>query len=320
MQDLDRFEQSGTFVAGQIDLGAVTGDDALGVVAQTGQEHEHLLGGGVLRLVEDDKGMVQGASAHVGQRGDFDDAAVHELLDLIRLQHVIKRVVERPQVRQDLFFQCSGQKAECFAGLHGGAGQDDAADLFLLQRSHGHGHGEVSFARPGRADAEDDVVFADGADVIALAGRLGNDRRLAQRADNAFGREFGDAGVGHTVFGGLQGEAEFLLADGGSAAAGLVELGENFGRAVGIVFFPVDADPSFAGGDLHAEALFHLAQQTLVVLVKRGGRPGIVEMERGALHQALISAETRRPAPIRCAPRERKGFRRSRNKFRSNAA
>ena len=50
-----RFHQSGMLVRREIDLGDVAGDDGLGPVAQTGQEHEHLLGGGVLGFVQDDE-------------------------------------------------------------------------------------------------------------------------------------------------------------------------------------------------------------------------------------------------------------------------
>ena len=41
--------------AGDVDLGDVAGDDRLGAEADPGEEHLHLLGRGVLRLVEDDE-------------------------------------------------------------------------------------------------------------------------------------------------------------------------------------------------------------------------------------------------------------------------
>ena len=52
------FEQAGVLVRRQIDLRGVAGDDGLGTDAQPRQEHEHLLGGGVLRFVKYDKGVV----------------------------------------------------------------------------------------------------------------------------------------------------------------------------------------------------------------------------------------------------------------------
>ena len=63
---------------GQVDLGDVAGDHDLGAEAEAGEEHLHLLGRGVLRLVEDDERVVERAAAHVGQRGDLDGAGGHQ--------------------------------------------------------------------------------------------------------------------------------------------------------------------------------------------------------------------------------------------------
>ena len=60
--------------AGQVDLGDVAGDDDLGAEAEPGEEHLHLLGRGVLRLVQDDERVVERAAAHVRQRRDLDRA------------------------------------------------------------------------------------------------------------------------------------------------------------------------------------------------------------------------------------------------------
>ena len=50
--------------AGQVDLGDVAGDDGLGAEPDAGEEHLHLLGRGVLRLVEDDEAVVQRVVRH----------------------------------------------------------------------------------------------------------------------------------------------------------------------------------------------------------------------------------------------------------------
>ena len=83
--------------------------------------------GRVLRLVEDDERVVQRAAAHVGERRDLDRALLASALrDLLGLEHVVERVVERPEVRVDLLEQVAGQEAEPLAGLDGRARQDDA--------------------------------------------------------------------------------------------------------------------------------------------------------------------------------------------------
>ena len=167
--------------ARHVDLGDVAGDDALGAEADAGQEHLHLLGRRVLRLVEDDERAVERAAPHEGERRHLDGPPVEQPLRALGLEQVVERVVERPQVRVDLGHQVAGQEAEPLARLDGGAGQDDAGDLAGLQGVHGLGHGQVGLARPGRTDAERDDVLRDGVDVALLPGRVGPHRLAAGR-------------------------------------------------------------------------------------------------------------------------------------------
>ncbi len=102
------------------------------VEAETGQEHLHLLGGGVLRLVEDDERIVQRSATHVRQRRDLNDTGAHQLWDQLGIHHVVQRVVERPQVRVDLLAQRARQEAEPLTRLHRGPRQDDARHLLGL--------------------------------------------------------------------------------------------------------------------------------------------------------------------------------------------
>ena len=64
--------------AGQVDLGDVAGDDGLGAEADAGEEHLHLLGRRVLRLVEDDEAVVQRAAAHERERRHLDGAPLEQ--------------------------------------------------------------------------------------------------------------------------------------------------------------------------------------------------------------------------------------------------
>ena len=86
-------------------------------VAEPRQKHLHLLGGGVLRLVEDDERVIQRAPTHKSQRRDFDGPALEHPARPVEVNHVVQRVIERPQVRVDLFGEVAGQEAELFAGL-----------------------------------------------------------------------------------------------------------------------------------------------------------------------------------------------------------
>ena len=101
----------------EVDLGHVAGDDRLRVEADARQEHLHLLGGGVLRLVEDDERVVERPAAHERQRRDLDRPALDQPLDALELEHVVQRVVERAQVGIDLGRDVAGEEAELLARL-----------------------------------------------------------------------------------------------------------------------------------------------------------------------------------------------------------
>ena len=87
-------------------------------------------------------------------------------------------IVQRPEIRVDLLRQVAGQEAQLLPGLHRRPGQHDADEFLLHQRRYGHGHGEISLAGASRADAEDDIVGANGLDVTLLIETLGGDAPL----------------------------------------------------------------------------------------------------------------------------------------------
>ena len=119
LEDPGRLNQAGPLV-GQIDLGDVAGNDRFGILSQTGQQHLHLLGGGVLCLVEDDEGVVQRTPAHIGKRCDLDIAALKIALVILRPEHVKQRIIERPQIGIDLVLQISRQKSQLFTASTAG--------------------------------------------------------------------------------------------------------------------------------------------------------------------------------------------------------
>ena len=106
----------------QVDLGDVAGDDHARAEAEPGEEHLHLLGRRVLRLVEHDERVVERAAAHVGERGDLDRAGRQQLGHELGIHHLVERVVQRAQVRVDLVGQRAGQEAEPLPRLDRRAG------------------------------------------------------------------------------------------------------------------------------------------------------------------------------------------------------
>ena len=116
-QHLQHMPQARFLVARQVNLGDVAGDYGLGPKADAGQEHLDLLDRGVLRLVENDEGVVERAPPHERQRGDLDDVALDQLGHPFEPQHFIECVVERAQVGVHLLRHVAGQEAQLFAGL-----------------------------------------------------------------------------------------------------------------------------------------------------------------------------------------------------------
>ena len=157
--------------AREVDLRDVAGDHRLGAEADAGQEHLHLLGRRVLRLVEDDERVVERAAAHVGERRDLDRAALEELPGLVEAEEVVQRVVERPQIGIDFLREIAGQEAQALARLDRGPHEHEALDRVALERVDGAGDGEVRLAGARGADAERDVVLLDVLQVERLVRR-----------------------------------------------------------------------------------------------------------------------------------------------------
>ena len=107
-------------------------------------------------------------------------------LDLLRRQHVIERVVERPQIGIDLVAHVAGQKAEPLAGFDRRPRQYDAFDQPALETVGGLGDGDVGLAGAGGTDAEHQIELLERPHVGALRRRprldhaaAGRDLRLA---------------------------------------------------------------------------------------------------------------------------------------------
>ena len=150
--------QAGFDVAWEVDLADVAGNDGFCTEADTGQEHFHLFGRGVLRFIQNHIRAVERAPAHVSERGDFDQAFFHQFGHSVEAHQVVERIVERAQVGVDFLRQIARQEAEFFACFDGGTDKNDAFDLVFFHGIDGCGDGEIGFTRTGWTESEDDVV------------------------------------------------------------------------------------------------------------------------------------------------------------------
>ena len=131
-----------------------------GIHAHTGEEHLYLLGGGVLRFIQNHYGIVQRASAHESEGSNLNDVQLHVLFQFGGGNHVLQGVVKRLQVRVYLVLHVAGQETEFLSGLYGGTAEDYFLYLLVLQRAYGKGDGRIGLARPGRAYGKYHVVPA----------------------------------------------------------------------------------------------------------------------------------------------------------------
>ena len=175
-QDLQRVHKTAAGTVGQVDLCHIAGHDHFGTYTHTGQKHLHLFGGGILRFVQNDERVIQGASTHVCERRDLDDLLFHQTLIRFGPQHIEQTVVERAQIRVYLLLQVAGQKTKLLPCFHRRAGQNDARDVFCLKGFDGHCNGQIRFTRTRRADAKSHRILADGVEVFLLSQRFGADR------------------------------------------------------------------------------------------------------------------------------------------------
>ena len=164
-------DQAAQLRAWQVDLAHVAGHHGFAAKADARQKHLHLLGRGVLRLVQDHKCVVQRAPAHESQRRDFNLLALKGFLHPVKTHQLVQCVVERAQVRINLLRHVAGQKTQALARLDGRARQHDFLHRAALQRIDRAGHGQISLARARRADAKSDVVRGNVFQISALVER-----------------------------------------------------------------------------------------------------------------------------------------------------
>ena len=124
-----------------------------------------------MRFVQNHKGIGQGASAHEGQRGNFQGIALKCFLYPLKTHQVVQGVIQRAQIGVDFLAQVAGQKTQFFAGFHRRAGEHNALHGAALQCVDGASHGQIGFARACRPNAKGDVVLGDVFQVCALRGR-----------------------------------------------------------------------------------------------------------------------------------------------------
>src|SRR5688572_3566960 len=285
---LERVAQARLLSRRQVDLRQVTVHRHARILAQAGQKHLHLHGRGVLRLVQDDEGIGEGAAAHEGERRDLDLAGGQALHHLVARHHVVQRVVEWTQIRVDLFLEVAGQEAEALARLDRWPRQDDAIDRSLRQHRDRDRDRQIGLAGTGGADAEHQLLVVQHADVFRLRRRAWRDQALLGLDRGAVAEVAGAEQVWLRTIVAARGVILPRQADGGidvvlvemlAALQALIEAGQDL---------PCDGDAVLGAGDDelvaardHRDAQLPLQPGQMLVMLpeQQWQQPVVIELQ-----------------------------------------
>ena len=145
-------------------------------------------------FIQDDESVVERSAAHEGQRGDLDDAALHQLVDFLVAQDVVERIVERAQIGIDLFGDVAGKEPEALARFHRRPAEHDALDGLLRERCRCRRHRQESLACTSRADGHGDVELLHGLQIKLLRHVAGRDHSPDSGLHGVVGEEIDQVG------------------------------------------------------------------------------------------------------------------------------
>ena len=182
-QNMTHQPQPGLLPTRQIHLSNIARDHHLRAETQSRQKHLHLGRGGVLRLVQDHKRIIERPPTHVRQRCHLDNPSLHQLRNHLWLHHVPQCIMQRPQIRVNLLIQRARKKAQLLPRLHRRTRQNNAADLLGVQRLHGFSHGQIRFTSTRRPQTKHNGVLVNGIHVFLLAQGFRADRLAAPSND-----------------------------------------------------------------------------------------------------------------------------------------
>src|SRR5271157_82991 len=156
----------------------ITCNDGFRSESQPGQEHLHLFRCRVLRFIQNDKRVIQSSPPHKCQRSYFYDSLVNEGRRLVKINHVKKSIIERPEIWVNLFGKVAGQKSEPLTSFNSRPCQNNPIDFLIKKRRDSHGHSKVCFACSRRTYCKDNIVASDQINIYFLRNALGSDGAL----------------------------------------------------------------------------------------------------------------------------------------------
>ena len=121
-------------------------------------------------LLEDDKGFVERAASHVGQRDHLNDILLCQPFEEFVIHHLAECIQERPQIGIDLSLQIPRKKSEVLTRFYSWPDEHNFLNLLGPQSRYRHCDCQECLAAPGGASTEHDIVFSNRRDVRRLSG------------------------------------------------------------------------------------------------------------------------------------------------------
>ena len=168
VNQIDHLAQTGSLL--DVALVDVAVDDADAVLADAGQEGLDLGDRGILRLVEQDEGVLPGAPAHHLERHHFDVAAFQGDFERPVADALLDGVRDRHGPGREFVLKRAGEEAERTAARHVGTGEDDFFDFLGAIEIGGVGGGKPGFSGAGGAEDDDLRAGSQGGEILRLGG------------------------------------------------------------------------------------------------------------------------------------------------------
>jgi hypothetical protein len=81
-----------------------------------------------LRFIQNDKGMIKCPASHKGKWGNFNDSVGDKKSQFFGRQHIVKRIIKRPEIGVDFLFHVAGKETKVFSCLNGRSCENDFFD------------------------------------------------------------------------------------------------------------------------------------------------------------------------------------------------
>ena len=269
-QNLPDFNQAGNPLGREIHLSDIAGHDHFGMEAEPREKHFHLLRRGVLRLIENDERIVQGAAPHKPERRNFDIAPLDRTRGPFHIHHVEQGIVQRAEIRIHFCVHIPRQEPELLARLDRRSRENDAAHFLLHESADCHGHGQVGLTCAGWADADHDVVRLDGFDIGFLRRRFRRNETFFSDDRRRVGEELFDRGLG-TLPERAQGMSNVVRLEDHSVVDQGGEFREDAFRVASGIYRTVEGEFFSASRETHTEVFFDQLEVPVVVTEQNGG-------------------------------------------------